>query len=139
MEPHFSYLTAELKAAQAAPLSAKKAMLVAMLADSYVDRLFAAQRGEDDILRYREGLAAQSPALALVMALCSRQTGAPTLVTESVTVPIEAYRGLGIEDFMVSLYNDHSVQRVRIALADGRRRLAHEVLDEAVDFLGTLG
>ena len=139
MEPHFTTLTAELAAARAAPLSAKKALLVALLADAYVDRLFAAQEAESDILRYRENLAAHSPALALVMALAGRQPGAPALVIEAVPVPLADYAGLAVADFMVSLYNEHSVQRVRLALADGGRLAAHEVLDAAVGFLATLG
>jgi hypothetical protein len=35
---------------------------------------------------------------------------------------------------MVSLYNDNSVQRVVIVLADGRAVAAHEVIGAAVEF-----
>jgi hypothetical protein len=36
---------------------------------------------------------------------------------------------------MVSLYNHHTVQRVRLVLPDGSRVLAHPVVGAAVDFL----
>lgn len=115
-----------------APLSGRKLMLTVMLADAYADRLFGEQDGTDDILEFRAGLAAQSEALRLVFALVR---GEARLVTEAVEVPISEYGTLRIEDFMVSLYNDHTVQRVRIVLADGARLPAHEVVGEAVGFL----
>ena len=118
--------------ALAAPLSAKKLMLSVMLADAYADRLFAEQDDADDILRFRAGLAAQSEALRLCFALVR---GEVRLVTEAVEVPLPEYGKLSVEDFMVSLYNAHTVQRVRLMLPDGSRRLAHEVVGEAVGFL----
>lgn len=107
-------------------------MLVAMLADAYADRLFAEQEANDDILAYRAGLASRSEALAQVFALVR---GELTLVTEAVRVPLAEYGTLRVEDFMVSLYNDHSVQRVRLVLPDGERMLAHPVVGDAVAFL----
>ena len=106
-------------------------MLVVMLADAYADRLFAPDEAADDILEFRAGLAAASPALKLVFELAAMRPGEARLVTEAVEVPIAEYGSLPVEDFMVSLYNDHSVQRVRVALADGGRRDVHEVLAEA--------
>jgi hypothetical protein len=129
---HLAYLEAEFAAAKAAPLSARKAMLCALLADAYADRLFAADPDAGDILVFREQLAARSPALQHVFDLAA---GRLQLVTEAVQVPISEYHKLPIEDFMVSLYNDHSVQRVRIALPDGTRLPVHEVLAEAITFL----
>jgi hypothetical protein len=126
---HLAYLRAEQEAAQRAPLSARKALLVAMLVDAYADRLFAAQATEDDVLVFRERLAAAIPALGLVFEVAA---GRARLVTEAVEVPIEAYDRLSVQDFMVSLYNGHAVQRVRIVAADGTRRDAHGVLAEAV-------
>ena len=119
-------------AAQAAPLSGKKLMLVCALADAYADRLFGTQDAMDDILAFRAGLAAQSEALARVFALVR---GELTLVTEAMEVPIAEYGKLSVEDFMVSLYNHHTVQRVRIVLPDGAHLLAHPVVEEAVAFL----
>jgi hypothetical protein len=107
-------------------------MLVALLIDAFADRLFAADPAADDILVFRAGLAARSPALQLVFGLCA---GHLHLVTEAVKVPIAEYSKLAVEDFMVSLYNDHTVQRVLIALPDGERQLAHPVLAEAIDAL----
>lgn len=133
--PHLAYLRAAQAEALAAPLSARKAMLAVMLADAYADRLFAAQDGIDDVLVFRERLAAGSPELALVFAIAAMREGGPRLVTEAVAVPIEEYGRLSVEDFMVSLYNDRTVQRVRVALPDGTRRDVHEVLAGAVDAL----
>ena len=116
---------------QAAPLSRRKAMLVAALVDAYVDRLFAADQTANDILDYRAEVAARSPALAQVMGLCAGRDGA-RLVTEAVPVPLGDYGALGVEDFMVSLYNDHSVQRLLLTLPDGGRRNMLEVLGEAI-------
>ena len=107
-------------------------MLCALLADAYADRLFAADPEADDILVFREQLAARSPALQHVFDVAA---GRVQLVTEAVPIPIADYHKLPIEDFMVSLYNDHSVQRVRIALPDGTRLPAHDVLAEAIAFL----
>lgn len=129
---HLAYLRAEHEAAQRAPLSARKALLVAMLTDAYADRLFAAQVAEDDIFAFRARLAAEVPALRLVFDVAA---GRARLVTEAVEVPIADYKKLSVQDFMVSLYNAHSVQRVQIVAADGTRRDAHEVLSEAVEAL----
>ncbi|MBI4922362.1 MAG: hypothetical protein HY834_11480 [Devosia nanyangense] len=139
LKHHFTYLEAAFAESLAAPLSARKAMLVAVLADAYADRLFAAGgTGAEDILAFRAGLAAQSEALALVFALCAAKPGGARLVTEAVEVPIADYPILGVADYMVSLYNQNTVFRVRIALPDGGRRLVHEVLAEAIAVLRAL-
>ena len=120
-------------AAAAAPLSAKRAMLAALLIDAAVDAAFAAS-GEDDVLEFRERLAVRSDALALVLGLCALKADGPRLVTEAVAVPIADYPGLRTEDFMVSLYNGNTVQRVRIAVGEDRHD-AHEVLAAALGAL----
>lgn len=111
-------------------LSRKKAMLAAHLVDAYADRLFAA-RAEPaaDVLAFRAGLAGAHPALATIFDLVAGRAG---LVTEAVEVPLADYGKLGVEDFMVSLYNGHTVQRLRIVSADGTRQDVHEVLAEAL-------
>ena len=129
---HWAYLEAEWQAAQAAPLSLRRAMLVAALLDAYADRLFAAAPEADDILVFRAELAAAVPALGQVFELCAQRVGGPWLVVEAVSVPVSDLGALPVEDFMVSLYNDHTVQRVVVAWPDGRRRLAHDVLGEAM-------
>jgi hypothetical protein len=123
--------TAAVAAARAAPLSKKKAWLAALLIDQAADALFAAKLGGqgEDILAFREGLAKHSEPLALVFALAARELD---LVTEAVEVPVRDYPNLGVEDFMVSLYNGRTVQRVLIALEDGGRRDVHEVLTAAL-------
>lgn len=107
-------------------------MLCALLADSLADRLFEVDGLIDDRLAFRAALAVDSPALALVLDLAAMRPDGPRLVTEAVEVPLAYYGGLTVEDFMVSLYNDHSVQRLRIASPDGTRHDAHAVLGEAV-------
>jgi len=121
---------AAVAAACAAPLSLKKAWLAALLIDQAADALFAARHGGqgDDILAFRAELAGQSEALALVFAIAGREL---ELVTETVEVPLGDYGNLTVEDFMVSLYNAHTVQRVRVALPGGGRADVHEVLREA--------
>lgn len=135
---HRAYLRAAFEAAEAAPLSARKAMLVAMLIDAEADRLFRPTAEADDILAFREGLAAASPALGLVFGLAAMRPDGPRLVTEAVPVPTAEYGALPVQDFMVSLYNGHTVQRVRIALPDGGRHEAHAVLLEAIAALDAL-
>jgi len=137
LESHFTYLAQEFASARAAPLSLRKARLVVMLADAYADRLFTADPAADDILVFRETLARRSPALALVFDLALPRDGGPRLVIEPVETPIEEYGKLGVADFMVSLYNRHTVQRVRIALPNGSRQDVHEVLAEAIAVLGS--
>lgn len=131
---HRDYLIEAWGAAQAAPLSAKKLMLAALLADAYADRLFGAQDDTGDILAFRSALVARSVALAQLFALVR---GEAQLVTEAVKVPLEEYGQLRVEDFMVSLYNDNTVQRVRMVLPDGQRVLAHPVVGSAVAFLSS--
>lgn len=104
-------------------------MLVAVLIDAYMDRMFAADQGADDILVYREQFLAASPVLGLVAALC---TGHARMVIEAVEIPLAEYGALSVEDFMVSLYNDHSVQRLLLVLPDGGRRDMQSVLTEAI-------
>lgn len=133
LDPHWRYLQAEWTAAQAAPLSVRKAMLVAALIDAYADRLFAAL-GAEDILAFRDGLA-QAPAVRLVFELCVQRPHGPHLALEAVAVPIADYGALPVEDFMVSLYNDHSVQRVVVVQPDGSRQLAQGVLASALQAL----
>ena len=124
-------------AAAAAPLSAKRAMLAALLIDAAVDALFA-QSGEDDVLAFRARLAVGSEALGLVFGLCALREGGPRLVTEAAEVPIANYPALRTEDFMVSLYNGRTVMRVRIAAGEARWDV-HEVLGRALDDLAVGG
>ena len=106
-------------------------MLVVMLIDAFADRLFAATADAQDRLAFRDGLVAQCPALGTVFALAGGGAAAPQLVTEAVEVPLAAYGQLSVADFMVSLYNGHTVQRVLIAMPDGARLMVHDVLDAA--------
>lgn len=135
LEQHFTQLAEALAASEAAPLSAKKAMLAVLLADACADRLRPAG---GDVLEFRAGLAARSEALALVFALAAMAPQGPRLVTEAVEVPLADYGALSVEDFMVSLYNHHTVQRVRIAVGDARHDV-HAVLRAAVAELQALG
>jgi hypothetical protein len=127
---HLAYAAEAVGDARCATLSRKKAQLAAFLVDAYVDRLFAAIGAPaGDILAFRADLAAARPALALVFDLVA---GRAELVIEAVEVPIADYGKLSVEDYMVSLYNHNTVQRVRIATPDGRRADIHAVLAEAI-------
>ncbi len=127
---HLAYLEAAVADARQAMLSRRKAMLAAYLVDAYADRLFAASaEPAGDVLEFRAGLAGAHPALVTVFDLVA---GRIELVIEAVEVPLADYGKLGVEDFMVSLYNGHSVQRLRIVGPDGSRQDVHEVLAAAV-------
>lgn len=130
---HWAYLQDAWQAALTAPLSTRKVLLVAALADAYADRLFAAAPDADDVLVFRAELAATVPALGLVFELCA---GRAHIAIAAAEVPLADYGALRVEDFMVSLYNDHSVQRVMLTALDGQSRLAHAVLAEAIGALG---
>ena len=131
---HWSYLDAQWRAAQTAPLSRRRAYLVVYLIDAYVDRLFALS-GKEDVLAFRAELIARNDALAIVRALAGQRNGGPRLEVQTVQVPLEQYGQLSVEDFMVSLYNDHSVPRLMIVGADGGPELAHPVLAAAIERL----
>ena len=138
----FSRIEVAFAAARAHPLSSRKTLLVAALLDNFCDQVFEALRftaparvfAAEDVLAFRERLRAEEPALGLVFELCAMAPDGPRLETRAVSVPIEDYEKLSIEDFMVSLYNANSVQRVMIVSPDGSARLAHEVLGAAVGY-----
>jgi len=137
---HFALIEDEFAAAVAAPLSVRKAFLVAVLLDHFADRVFERFRtgdpkkvfGAEDLPAYRDLLRGRSPALATIFALCAQKPGGPELKTLAVEVPIADYPSLSVEDFMVSLYNQHTVQRVMIIGADGSQTLIHEILAAAI-------
>lgn len=139
----FARIEAALCVARAHPLSSRKVLLVAVLLDNFCDQAFEALRGAapaqvpfaEDVLAFREQLRVDEPALGLIFDLCALAPGGPRLVTRAIAVPIEDYCGLSIEDFMVSLYNANTVQRVVIASDGTAGRLAHAVLDEAMAYL----
>ena len=111
-------------------MSRKAIMLVALLIDTAIDRRFTAEDG--DRLVFRAKLAAQSPALGLVLELAAMREGGARLVLEPVEVQPADYPKLSEAEYMVSLYNNATVPRVLVAMADGGRRDALGVLREAV-------
>lgn len=116
-------------AARAAPQSRKAAMLAALQLDAAVDAL-ARAGDENDILAGRSALRYRLPALAPILDLAAMD--GTILVLEPVEVALGDYPALGVEDFMVSLYNGRTVPRVLIAWPDGRRQDVHEVLAAAL-------
>lgn len=122
---HLAIATA-LEAYEASPLSRKKAMLVALLIDAQIDR-----RMTGDPLAYRSKLSYATPALGFVMELAAMREGGVQLVIEPVTISAEEAATLKEADYMVSLYNKATVQRVRFAWSDGRREDALTVLRQA--------
>lgn len=132
---HWDYLQAEWAAAQAAPLSIRRTLLVAALIDAYADRLFAADDTADDILVFRALLVKETPAFGPIFALCAQRPDAPRLGLWATQVPLSQYSELGVADFMVSLYNDHTVQRVQFAFPDGTQLDAQTILGAAIERL----
>lgn len=127
---HFAYLEQAVADARQAMLSRRKAMLAAYLVDAFVDRLFVARaQPAGDILAFRGEMAEAHPALAMILDLVA---GRVELGLEAIEVPLVDYGKLSVEDFMVSLYNQHSVQRLRLALSDGGREDVHAVLAGAM-------
>lgn len=145
LDVHFAAIEAEYAEALARPLSARQALLVAVLLDKYADRLYFARREAastpaadgEDILAFRARLGQQTPALAQVFDLCAVPPRA-RLATRAHQVPIADYPALSTADFMVSLYNGNTVQRVMLDAADGNMHLAHDTLAEAIDALEKL-
>ena len=136
---HLALLRDEYAASLAAPLSGRQVMLVAVLADHFPDRVFAARRdtpdsvlGAEDLPAYRALLRQHFPALGTLFDLCAFRPGGPRLLIKTVEVPLADYPRLSVEDFMVSLYNRHTVQRVMLVGADGTQTLAHVLLGDAV-------
>ena len=121
---------AALAQLRAAPMSRKTAMLAALLIDAGTGRLF--RRGTaGDVLVFREALARAAPELGLVMALADMREDGPRLVLEAVAVDAADYPGLSEADYMVSLYNGATVPRVLVALPDGTRLQAADLLAAA--------
>ncbi len=120
-------LTTALAALEESPLSRKKAMLLALLIDAQIDR-----RMTGDALTYRSNLSYRSPPLGFVMELAAMREGGVQLVLEPVTISAEEAATLREADYMVSLYNKATVQRIRFAWKDGRREDALTVLRAAV-------
>ena len=99
-------------------------MLLTLLVDG------AIEAGDDPLAQ--RALAGTHPALATVMELAAMREEGPRLVLEAVRVTATDAAGLREADYMVSLYNGATVQRVRIAWTDGRREDALVVLRQAV-------
>ena len=137
---HLSLIEDEHAASLAAPLSARQALLVAVLLDHLPDRVFAARRhaapntvfSAEDLPAYRQKLREQSPALSTIFDLCALRPDGPTLKVVAVEVPIADYPNLSTADFMVSLYNGNTVQRVLLVLPDNEAKLAREVIAAAM-------
>ena len=120
-------ISAALAALEHAPLSRKKAMLLALLIDEAIE-----VSANDDPLAHRAAVAQTHPALALVMELCAMREDGPRLTLEPMTITAADAPALHEADYMVSLYNSGTVQRVRLAWPDGRREDALTVLRQAV-------
>src|SRR4051812_17378211 len=84
---HFALVDSEYQASLKAPLSPRKAWLVAMLIDHLPDRVFEAYRSTapekvlhaEDLPAYRTILRESSPALATIFDLCALRPEGPTL------------------------------------------------------------
>ncbi len=141
LEAQFALIVEEHRYSLAAPLSVRKALLVAVLLDHFADRVFAQFRdmpdkvfGAQDVLAWRRALADRSAALALVAELGSGRQDGAVLRIDTIEVPIADYPALSVEDYMVSLYNHNTVQRVVIVTRDGATVLAHDILASALAY-----
>ena len=105
-------------------------MLAFMLVDAIVDDM--ARRPGSDPLRARADLARGDADLALVVEVAAHRADSPRLAVESVSVPLAQYGSLTSAEFMVSLYNQHTVPRLKVVGSDGGDRDAHAVLAGAV-------
>jgi hypothetical protein len=114
LQEHWRFLQDALHEYKRSPLSLRKAMLVVALADAMVDRLFAATNVAEDLLEFRVSVGAENLALALVMELAAHRPHGPRFMVMERQISLEHYGALPIEDFMVSLYNNHSVQRLMV-------------------------
>ncbi|MDB5586702.1 MAG: hypothetical protein JWP26_1672 [Devosia sp.] len=137
----FALILEEHRHSLAAPLSVRKVLLVAVLLDHFADRVFAQFRhtpervfGAPDVLAWRATLAARSVGVELVGELASGRDDGALLRVDAITVPIADYPALAVEDYMVSLYNQNTVQRVVVVRRDGSTVLAHEILAAALDY-----
>jgi hypothetical protein len=135
---HFADIEAEYAALVAEPLSTRKTLLVACLIDNFADRAFEALRDDPekvfhapDVLAYRQALRDRSPELGLIFDLCATPPRA-RLELKAVKVPFAEYGKLRTEDFMVSIYNGNTVQRVVLVGADGGEWLALRALQQAI-------
>lgn len=136
---HFSMILAEIADLDAHPLSARQAKLVLTLFDKFADRVYFDRRDRApeplaaaaDIIAWRDGLRARCPALGAIFDACAVPP-VGGLVTAAVEVPLADFPRLSTADFMVSLYNGLTVQRVLLAAPDGPTRLAREVIGEAL-------
>jgi hypothetical protein len=135
---YWRFLNDAQQAFAKAPLSKRKAMRVVMLADGLVDELFDIQAACDDVLEFRQALAAQHASMALVMDLAAHRRDGPTLELSEQQVPLAQYGDLSIEDFMVSLYNNHSVQRLMVVGAGAAPIAVEQLLDDALEQLASL-
>jgi hypothetical protein len=126
------YLASVWFDAQNAPLDRLRSKLVAHLVVYHLTEW--SRQDERDILEVRETLRQQSPALNALMGLCFDESGYE-LEVEALTVPIEDYGSLALEDFMVSLYNSHQVQRLMLHGTDGYRQEMILALREGLDLL----
>jgi hypothetical protein len=118
-----------IDAARAAPQSRRKAMLAALLLDAAIDALFEAS-GQDDVLAFRSNLELRHAELKPILDLAAMED--TTLVLEPVEIAIGDYPALGVEDFMISLYNGRIVPRVLIVSPQGARIDVHEALASAL-------
>jgi hypothetical protein len=143
---HFALIDAELADLDAHPLSARQTRLLMTLIDKFADRVFFARRERhpdrvvevegrtiEDGVAWRDFLRHECPALGAIFDLCAVPPTA-ALEVRAVEMPIPDYPELSTADFMVSLYNGNSVQRVLLVLPDGDTRLAREVIGAAMDW-----
>lgn len=120
-----------LQRAQEAPLSRRRILLAALLIEEALEAVSRVS-GAGDILAFRSDVRQADGAVDALFELTALADDGPWLRLETVEVPLADYGQLDLPDFMVSLYNQHSVQRARIVWKDGRREDALALLAKAL-------
>lgn len=137
---HWRLAERAVAASRSAALSVRHAVLAATLLDELPAAVFDAFRGTPAVLgaaniaSWRARLRSASPALALLADSCAARPDGPHLRLATVPVPEEAIRTMPIEDFMVSVYNQSTVERVVVATPGGEVTPARDILEAAAEW-----
>ena len=132
------FLHEAVQAYREAPLSRRKAMRAVVLIDGLLEKILESGAVGDDLLEARRAITAKWPSLAVIMDLAAVERDGPSLVVMEQEVRLEQYQQLAVEDFMVSLYNNHRVQRLVVTRGGVAPISLEQLLDKALEELSTL-
>jgi hypothetical protein len=139
LKDYWPFLRDAVQTSREAPLSRRKAMRAVVLIDGLLDKISESGAVGDDLPEARRAIAAKWPSLAVIMDLAGVERDGPSLVVMEQEVPLKRYQDLAVEDFMVSLYNNHCVQRLVVIGAAMAPIPMEHLLDKALEELTILG